>query len=222
MTLGFAAAAAPGKVIGIDLAPSQIQVAAAAAREQNVGNVEFQCGSIYELPFSDESFDAVFAHAVLEHLNQPAKALSEMYRVAKPGALIGLRNTDVGGSLVYPTPPLVERGWDLVVRDWQANGGDPFIGRRLRQLLTQAGFVGAEASFAHEGGGTPDVIRRIAEGWATNLERPELAERARSRGWIQTADDLKVIADAWRTWGTSEPGAIYAQLWFEATAVKPK
>jgi SAM-dependent methyltransferase len=39
------------------------------------------------LTFADESFDFVVAHAVLHHCNSPHRALIEMYRVARRGAL---------------------------------------------------------------------------------------------------------------------------------------
>jgi SAM-dependent methyltransferase len=40
---------------------------------------------ILDLPFPDESFDIVFCNHVLEHIEDDAKAMSELYRVMKPG-----------------------------------------------------------------------------------------------------------------------------------------
>lgn len=40
---------------------------------------------ILDLPFADESFDIVFCNHVLEHIEDDAKAMSELYRVLKPG-----------------------------------------------------------------------------------------------------------------------------------------
>lgn len=40
-------------------------------------------GDIHNLPFSDNSIDAVVCIAVLEHVENPFKAMSEMYRVLK-------------------------------------------------------------------------------------------------------------------------------------------
>lgn len=42
-------------------------------------------GTAYEIPQLDRSFDCVLCTAVLEHLEDPAKALSEAFRVLKPG-----------------------------------------------------------------------------------------------------------------------------------------
>ncbi len=40
---------------------------------------------ILDLPFEDESFDIIFCNHVLEHIEDDAKAMSELYRVMKPG-----------------------------------------------------------------------------------------------------------------------------------------
>src|SRR5512142_1845750 len=72
ITCGLAGIVAPGGVVGIDLYAKALDAA------QSVSNVRFQAASVYELPFPDGSFDAVFSHAVLEHLAEPLKALAEM------------------------------------------------------------------------------------------------------------------------------------------------
>ncbi len=45
-------------------------------------------GSVYELPFEDESFDIVLCMVVMEHLEDPQSAIREMKRVLKPGGKI--------------------------------------------------------------------------------------------------------------------------------------
>ena len=42
-------------------------------------------GTAYEIPQKDESFDCILSTAVLEHLEDPQKALHEAYRVLKSG-----------------------------------------------------------------------------------------------------------------------------------------
>ena len=85
ITLGLAEACSPGQVIGIDIGITEIERAISNANEKKCSNVRFEVASIYELPFPDETFDAVFSHAVLEHLQTPLKALTEMNRVLNPG-----------------------------------------------------------------------------------------------------------------------------------------
>ncbi|MBI2410237.1 class I SAM-dependent methyltransferase [Candidatus Kaiserbacteria bacterium] len=45
-------------------------------------------GSVYELPYADKSFDLVICSEVLEHLEHPEKALSELHRVSKRYCII--------------------------------------------------------------------------------------------------------------------------------------
>lgn len=42
---------------------------------------------ILNLPFDDNSFDIVFCNHVLEHIENDTKAMSELYRVLKPGGM---------------------------------------------------------------------------------------------------------------------------------------
>ena len=47
-------------------------------------NIDF-IGTAYEIPQQDESFDCVLSTAVLEHLEDPQRALNEAYRVLQSG-----------------------------------------------------------------------------------------------------------------------------------------
>lgn len=49
-------------------------------------------GSVYELPYKDNSFDLIICTEVLEHLENPSKALREMLRVAKKYLIISVPN----------------------------------------------------------------------------------------------------------------------------------
>ncbi len=48
----------------------------------------FQTGSVYRLPFSDNSFDLVLCSEVLEHLRDPDLAVRELKRVARGHVLV--------------------------------------------------------------------------------------------------------------------------------------
>ena len=52
---------------------------------KNAGPHVTTLGNLLDLPFADGSFDAVICIHVLEHIPNDAKALSEMFRVLKPG-----------------------------------------------------------------------------------------------------------------------------------------
>ena len=73
-------------------------------------SVSFRQANVYELPFESHSFDAAFAHGLFSHLQEPMRGFSEIRRVLKPAALIGLRDADWGGALTYPPDPVFESG----------------------------------------------------------------------------------------------------------------
>jgi SAM-dependent methyltransferase len=77
------------KYFGIDTSPDLLMDAEKEAKEwAKDGEVCFQQGDAYDLPFPDDFADLVMCQALLMHLNTPEKALEEMTRVAKPGALV--------------------------------------------------------------------------------------------------------------------------------------
>ena len=47
-------------------------------------------GDVHDLPLADESVDSVICIALLEHVEEPLKAMAEMYRVLKPGGYFNM------------------------------------------------------------------------------------------------------------------------------------
>jgi SAM-dependent methyltransferase len=71
------------EVVAMDIDPVRVGVTA-GMRKYFDGKISTQIGSIEALPFSDESFDAVFCHGVI-FLVDYRQALAELARVLKPG-----------------------------------------------------------------------------------------------------------------------------------------
>jgi ubiquinone/menaquinone biosynthesis C-methylase UbiE len=78
------------RVTAVDGSARMIEVARrAAALEQNSPPVRFQTvPDIAELPFADGTFDGVICSSVLEYVEAPARALAELARVTRPGAIL--------------------------------------------------------------------------------------------------------------------------------------
>ena len=55
-------------------------------------NANIKQGSIYDLPYKDNSFDLVVCTEVLEHLEDPQKALPEIIRVSKKHIILSVPN----------------------------------------------------------------------------------------------------------------------------------
>jgi ubiquinone/menaquinone biosynthesis C-methylase UbiE len=72
----------PGRqVLGVDTEPENLDI----CRRHQLPVLE---GSLYALPFEDASYDTVLFSEVIEHLDTPGKALSEIYRVLRPGGRV--------------------------------------------------------------------------------------------------------------------------------------
>jgi SAM-dependent methyltransferase len=212
ITLGLAAVVAPGEVVGIDLQPSQVERARALAAERGRTNARFEVANLYQLPFPDRSFDAVFLNGVLMHLRHPVRALKALRRVLRPGGIVGIRDPDWGASLRAPTTPLLQHWLALRVRGRQHNGGDPFLGRHHRRRLLEAGFARAEASASVSSAGSLEETRRHAAFLQAQLQG--FARTALSEGWVDqaTVDVIAAEIDAW----AELPDAFSATTWCEA------
>jgi SAM-dependent methyltransferase len=212
ITLGLAELVAPGRVVGIDVQPSQIEQARALAGARGVANVRFEAADLYRLPFADGTFDAVFAHGVLMHLHEPVRALMELRRVLRPGGVAGLRDPDLGAVLHAPLTPLLEQWLQLRLQVRRHNGGDPFVGRQHRRLLLQAGFAAAEASASVYAAGSAEALR--SHGAFLHAQWAGLARTALEQRWIDDAIARAITAeiDAW----TRRPDAFAATLWCQA------
>lgn len=73
-------------VTGVDLAERSIELAALNTEINGVNDrVALKMADGEALPFSDDSFDLVYCHGVIQYTAHPAKMLAECRRVLKPG-----------------------------------------------------------------------------------------------------------------------------------------
>lgn len=217
MTVELAAAVAPGEAVGVDIHADQFDVGRTMASERGMTNVRFEQGTIYQLPFADESFDAVFVHAVLYHLREPLAALRQVWRVLRPGGVAGIRDSDTAGDLYAPADPTIDRAWALLDRLMRHNGGNPAFGRTQKAALRQAGFERISASASYDCYEAPAVQRTWGAFWADLLQR-EHAGLILEHGWA-TRDDLAAMARALRAWD-EQPDAFFARARCEAVGWK--
>ena len=192
----FARILSSGSVTGIDREESQIELARNRALEQHLTNVNFNVGSIYNLPFPDSSFDVVFAHAIFEHISSPEKALAEIFRVLEPGGIAAIRSPDWGGFIVGPEVPGLQTAIKSYADLQTANGGDIYVGRKLPRLLRAAGFDMLKFSASYDCSQSPSMI---AEYLALLLGDTD--------------------ADALRAW-SRDRDAFFAQSWFQILGTK--
>jgi ubiquinone/menaquinone biosynthesis C-methylase UbiE len=70
-------------IAGVDVEPAYIEAATLFGRLHGVHS-QFKVGYGEELPFEDNSFDAILSFDVLEHVRNVGKTLDECYRVLRP------------------------------------------------------------------------------------------------------------------------------------------
>ncbi len=209
-------------VIGIDIDGETIRSAQAIAERENITNLRFMHASMLALPFEDNSFDAVTFHAVLYHLDQATldAALREAFRVLKPGGIIGTRDSDVGGDVIYPELPDIILSLNLWQRWYGHSSTDkPRFGRRQGQVLRAHGFepLWSGASF-HNHSPDPETRRQSALDAKANMIG--LSDDLVSNG-LATQDEIQRAVAAWDEW-SSEPDCVYLRCRCECVARKPE
>lgn len=139
-------AAAAERVHVIALERSSEQLSAVV----KVPSVSCLRGDANHLPLAEGSFDLVYARCVLEHVGAPDRVLSEMRRVARSGARVGVCENDVSLLRFDPPCPLFEVVWSAFQAYQERLGGDGRIGRRLYRLFQRGGFARIELSIQPE------------------------------------------------------------------------
>ena len=217
ITRGLADLVAPGRVLGVEIEPTQVAMARDGAGPRT--NLGFEVGDVYELPVESDTFDRVHIGAVLMNLRDPARALREAFRVLKPGGAIGVREGDQGGDIIAPSDPIVDKGMALYTRLRKHNGHDPFLGRRLRGLLHEAGFERIEVSAAYESHGTPEGVREVARLWHGMITKSNVGRQLVELGWANEFA-LRMMAAKCESFA-ERPDAFAATAWCQAVAWKP-
>ncbi|MBS0190252.1 MAG: methyltransferase domain-containing protein [Phycisphaerales bacterium] len=133
-----------GRVIGVERSAEQIEKALAALRISGLGHrqVDFRQGEAADpplLPGEAGSFNLCFTRFLLEHVPDPLAVVRRMVQACVPGGRIVLADDDHELLKLYPEPAGFTEIWGAYMELYRRNRNDPVIGRRLVQLLHQAG-----------------------------------------------------------------------------------
>lgn len=134
ITADFAELVPQGKVTGVDFVESVLENARAHAEGRGITNIVYEAVDANALPYPDASFDVVFCHQVLQHVNDPVGILKEMKRVAKPGGIVAAREADYKSFAWYPEPEVMDRWLALYRKTARACGGEPDAGRYVHHV----------------------------------------------------------------------------------------
>lgn len=136
-------------VVAVDQSKAMLREVQRRAKEAGVApRVKIAEGDLEELPLRDGSMDAVFLSQALHHAAQPARAIGEAARVARPG-----------GQVIVLDLARHEQEW--VREQW----ADQWLGFEERQLCEWMRRAGLEiAGTQRIEGATPEIAVLLAVG----------------------------------------------------------
>ena len=217
MTLDVADLVHPGQVFALDSSPIQIEQALLLQKQRATANVSFVTGSAYALPYADEQFDVVFAHALLYHLRNPAQALAEFRRVLKRGGIVAIRDACHTGDMMMPESPELTATWETIGKVFAHHGGNINFGGQHKQMLLDQGFRDITISCSYDMFASVVEKNDICRYWQTYLatdHRPLILEQH----WLTEAELERQCASlaAW----CANPASFFARARCEAIASK--
>lgn len=122
-----------GQVTAVDLSPDAVALTRRRAERYGVSNVSVEASDAEQLPFEDASFDGAFSWSVLRYVPDPEKALSEMFRVLRPGGRL---------AVDFPNKYCPWFGPVKAILRIKAHVHDRlFSAGEVREMIRRAGFV---------------------------------------------------------------------------------
>ncbi|CUM64618.1 uncharacterized protein PRCAT00002226001 [Priceomyces carsonii] len=185
-----------GSIIGVEPTEELIKEAKDNRAKSGIPNVDFRLGSAYELPFEDDTFDLVFCHQVLLHLQDPLAGLKEMKRVTKPGGFVCARESDLMASVVYP--PRYETIKTHFLQKAEKEGSNVRLGRSLKELALDANFQLSQIFSTSSNWCISDDDKKLSWGKAHIKRIAGSSERTHENDEIDKQRKLEVIS-AWKT-----------------------
>ena len=216
ITADLADLVAPGPVTASEVIEPALALARAEVARRGTPNVAFAVADVQALSFPDASFDVVHAHQVLQHLGDPVGALRELRRVARPGGVVAVRDSDYAAFAWYPRLSALDDWLALYHAVTRGNGAEPDAGRHLLAWAHAAGFTEVTASSSTWCFASPADREWWGGLWADRILQSDLATQALAAG-LATGADLDRISAGWREWA-AHPDAWFSVLHAEIIA----
>jgi SAM-dependent methyltransferase len=204
ITVDLARLVAPGPVTAVEISGDAVESARTTAEAQGIP-VDFRVADVEALDLPDDGFDVVHAHQVLQHLGDPVQALREMRRVARPGGLVAVRDSDYSAFAWWPRLPELDEWMALYQQAARANGGEPDAGRRLLGWARAAGFEDVAAGSSTWCFATPADREWWGGMWADRILSSDLTQQLLTAE-LASRDQLQRISDGWRAWAAAPDG----------------
>ena len=128
-----------GRVVGVDLDETKLDIARLEAEQRNLSNIVFEARDVTAWE-PGELFGVVYSRFLLTHLPDPTALLSAVRPHVRPGGVIVVEDIDYRGHFAEPDCRALSRSVELYSKAVQNRGADPNIGPRLPGLLREVGF----------------------------------------------------------------------------------
>lgn len=150
-TLALLLAQRAKKVIAVDSSGKMVEYGRGLVERNGIANLEYRLGDMEELPIAADEVDLVVMHQALHHALHPAKALTEAWRVLRPGGRIVILD-------------LLKHEFEAA-RELYADVWLGFSQVDLVELLREAGFQNADISVVDRAPEAPhfETLMAIAE-----------------------------------------------------------
>ena len=153
---------ATGKVVGIDSAPDTLAIARKMNDATNIKGIEWHIGDAYATGLADNTYDVVYCRLLLLHLKEPARAVAEMSRIAKPGGLVICEDLATINTQTYPIDSPIKTIQERIKNMAAKQGTDWDIGLALPSLFKSLGLTDIKIS-THQPGHLTGEGKRLAE-----------------------------------------------------------
>lgn len=138
------------KVIAVDNSEKMVEYGSDLARKHGVQNLEYRKGDLEDLPLRDASVDLAFFSQSLHHAQHPERAVSEAWRILKPGGRIVVLD-------------LVRHNYEEA-RELYADLWLGFTEVEALRFLRQAGFKNVDTAVVHREEEAPHFETLLAVG----------------------------------------------------------
>jgi ubiquinone/menaquinone biosynthesis C-methylase UbiE len=130
-----------GAVVGLDREPRMLEVAREQVQRRRLANVELVQADAARTGLSGGAFDLVHCRALLCNTPHTDAILTEMVRLARPGAVVAAADPDLSDWFCEPGHP----AWNALIATFRqatiAGGTDVSFGRQLTRRLRAAGLL---------------------------------------------------------------------------------
>lgn len=207
------------ELFAVDVVVDRVQAAQATARSHNI-RAGFAAADACALPFPDATFDSTLTVAVLQHIHDAGRAVSELARVTRPGGRVVAVEPDNAARLFYSSSSAGAQAYETAGRFFTAlshacsDATDPSVGPKLPTLFarhnieplsmhlfpvsrTELGppppsvWEARRAAVEQAAGRTSDeAIRRLGQDYIKVLDRYAADAQAAGKGFVEIQNTM--------------------------------